>query len=265
MSDYEKQFSNESISCIHADGVLTYAFLRNHIDYRALDAIARGVSEAHVDPEVRAIVLQITADGDDPENPAPIPSRFAHRIPKGSHGHGPIVEQATLSVLRECTKPLIAYMRDEVNGVAIDLAAACDVRVANKSMSMCDTRILQGRAANTGISYLLPKLIGQSQAMRILLLGERLTAEEAHRIHFVHQVVEDADFDQHASELSNRIARMATRAWQIHKMQVLGQQHLDFESAMIHSLGIRQTHVINDRVEGMKAWRERRDPEFSGT
>ena len=265
MAEYEKRFSNESIDCTQKDGVLNFKFLGNRIRYASLDSVALAVTEAHDDPEVRAIAIQVTADGDDPENTATVPARFAHRIPKGSHGHGPIVEQATLRSLREFTKPLIAYMRDEVNGIAIDLAAVCDIRVANKSMSMCDTRILQGRAANTGISYLLPKLIGQSQAMRVLLLGERLTAEEAHRIHFVHDVVDDADFDQHMDEFSNRIARMATRAWQVHKMQVLGQQHLDFDSAMIHSLGIRQTHVINDRAEGMKAWRERRDPEFSGT
>ena len=265
MSDYEKRLSNESIRCVQADGVLNFRFLGNRIDYAALDAVALGVADAETDPEIRAIALQIAADGDDPENPVPVPQRFAHRTPTGSHGHGPIVEQATLLAIRECTKPLIAYMCDEVNGVAIDLAAACDLRIANKSMSMCDTRILQGRAANTGISYLLPKLIGQSQAMRILLLGERLSADEAHRIHFVHQVVNDAEFDKYVTEFSNRIARMATRAWQVHKMQVLGQQHLDFESATIHSLGVRQTHVINDRVEGIKAWRERRDPEFSGT
>ena len=265
MSQYDTRFSNKSVLCSQVDGVLNFRFLNNRIDYASLDAVALVVAEAHDDPTVRAIALQITADGDDPKNPAPVPQRFAHRLPKGSHGHGPIVEQEALNALRECSKPLIAYMQDTVNGVAIDLAAACDIRVANKSMTMCDTRILQGRAANTGISYLLPKLIGQSQAMRILLLGERLSAEEAHRIHFVHYIVEDEDFNEHATAFSNRIARMATRAWQVHKMQVLGQQHLDFEAAMIHSLGIRQTHVINDRAEGIKAWRERRDPEFSGT
>lgn len=265
MPEYDEQFSNESISCEQIDGTLNFRFLGTHIDYASMNAVALGVTEAQDDPDVRAIALQISADGDDPEKPAPVPQRFAHRLPTGSHGHGPIVEQGTLNALRECTKPLIAYMQDVVNGVAIDLAAVCDIRIANESMTMRDTRILQGRAANTGISYLLPKLIGQSQAMRILLLGERLAADEAHRIHFVHEIVADAEFDQHMKDFSNRIARMATRAWQVHKMQVLGQQHLDFESAMIHSLGIRQTHVINDRVEGIKAWRERRDPEFDGT
>ena len=265
MIEYEKRFSNESINCTQSESILKFEFLGNRINYTSLDAVALAASEAHEDPNIRAIAIQLTANGDDADSLGSIPDRFRHRVPTGSHGHGPIVEQATMRALREFTKPSVAYMRDEVNGVAIDLAAACDIRIANQSMTMCDTRILQSRAASTGISYLLPKLIGQSQAMRILLLGEKISAEEAHRIHFVHDVVVDTDFEQHMIEFSRRISRIATRAWQVHKMQVLGQQHLDFDSAMIHSLGIRQTHVINDRVEGIKAWRERRDPDFSGT
>ena len=51
---------------------------------------------------------------------------------------------------------------------------------------------------------------------------------------------------------------MPTRAWEVHKLQVLPQLDLPFDAAMVHSLGVRQTHVIEDRLEGMKAWRERR-------
>jgi enoyl-CoA hydratase/carnithine racemase len=111
---------------------------------------------------------------------------------------------------------------------------------------------------------MLPKLIGQSQAMRILLLGETLSATELRRIHFVHEVVEDGEFAEHTLTLANQIATMATRAWEVHKMQVLPQLDLGFDAAMVHSLGIRQTHVIEDRAEGMRAWREKRDPEFTG-
>ena len=265
MFNDEETFSNASIQCKRTGHVLSFQILRNRITYQSLSTIESALKRVRDDATIRAVALLLRADGSDPDSLGEVPERFAHRIPHGKQGHGPIIEQAALRAMREFTKPLLAFMRDEVNGIAIDIAAACDIRVANTSLTMCDTRILQGRTASTGIAYLLPKLVGQSQAMRILLLGERLTAAEAERIHFIHRVVEDVEFDAFVDEFSASVAGMATRAWQVHKMQVLGQQHLDFESAMIHSLGIRQTHVINDRVEGINAWRERRKPEFRGT
>ena len=242
-----------------------FELLGDRVDVSALDTLEKAIVEVHDDSNIRAVALLISADGADPSQSESLPNRFAHRVPQGDHGRGPIVEQAVLRALRNFTKPLVSFLHDNVNGIAIDLAAACDIRIACESMTMCDTRILQGRAASTGIAHLLPKLIGQSQAMRILLLGETINAHEALRIHFLHEVVDSERLDDYIPEFLDRIANMATRAWQVHKLQVLGQQHLDFDSAMIHSLGIRQTHVINDRVEGVKAWRERRDPKFSGT
>ena len=129
-------------------------------------------------------------------------------------------------------------------GSALDLACVCDIRLASASGRIGDPRIRQGRAAATGIAYLLPKLIGQSQAMRILLLGEDLDAAEAMRIQLVHEVVDDDRFRDRAQELADHIATLPTRSWEVHKLQVLPQLDLPFDAAMVHSLGIRQTHVI---------------------
>ncbi|MCE2425720.1 MAG: hypothetical protein J4F45_11600 [Pseudomonadales bacterium] len=78
-------------------------------------------------------------------------------------------------------------------------------------------------------------MIGQSQAMRILLVGEVLDAAEAKRIQLVHEVVDDDVFAGRAEELAGEIARLPTRAWEVHKLQVLPQLDLPFDAAMVHS------------------------------
>ena len=247
-----------------AGPVTTIGFDGQPINFAMLERLRETVDAAAEDDRVRALVLDCRSGGDDWTNMGEWPERLAHRRPEGTHGPGPLPEQDAIKALRAFMKPTLALLHGEVLGLALDLACVCDIRLASATARIGDPRIRQGRAAATGIAYLLPKLIGQSQAMRILLLGEILDATEAKRIHLVHEVVDDDAFDARAHEFANEIAKLPTRAWEVHKLQVLPQLDLPFDAAMVHSLGVRQTHVIEDRVEGMKAWRERRAPEFTG-
>ena len=234
------------------------------IDYAMLEELRAAVHESTDDPDVRALVIDCQSAGDNWADLGPWPDRLASRRPSGTHGPGPLPEQDAIKALRGFMKPSLALMRGEVLGLAFDLACVCDVRLAASDALIGDPRIHQGRAPATGIAYLLPKLIGQSQAMRLMLLGETIDAQEALRIGLVHEVAEAGAFDSRAEAFAAELARMPTRAWEVHKMQVLPQLDLPFDAAMVHSLGVRQTHVIEDRAEGMRAWRERRDPEFKG-
>ena len=250
---------------IRTDGaVATIAFGGEPIDYAALEALRTAVESATVDDQVRVLVLDCESPGDKWGDMGDWPERLAHRRPSGSHGPGPLPEQDAIKALRAFMKPSLALLRGETLGLALDLACICDIRLAAADALLGDPRIHQGRSPATGITYTLPKLIGQSQAMRLLLLGETIDALEAMRIQLVHEVVEAADFEARARAFAAELAAMPTRAWEVHKLQVLPQLDLPFDAAMVHSLGIRQTHVIEDRIEGMKAWRERRDPAFKG-
>lgn len=235
-----------------------------NLSFQRLDELQSVAKRAQSDPAVRALVLDLDMERIDPEEMGSWPKSLEHRAVRGSHGPGPIVEQRLIKALRDFLKPSIALIGPRLFDFGIDIAAACDIRIAREDTKITDSRVATGRTAASGIAYLLPRLVGLSQAMRISLLGEPLTANEALRVHFLHQVIETERFDQEAAEFVERVSKMPTRAWELHKMQVLPQLDQDFDTAMVHSLGLRQTHVIKDRLEGIKAWRERREPEFKG-
>ena len=245
-------------------GVARFSFDGQPIDYAVLGAFIDWCRSATNDPEVRALGIETQSEGDAGDDMGDWPPRLAHRHPRGSHGPGPLLEQEAIKALRGCMKPTIAILDGDTLGLAFDFACTSDIRIASATARLGDPRIHQGRAAATGIAYLLPKLIGQSQAMRLLLLGEIVGAAEATRMQLVHKTWPEADFRKEAGAFVRQVAAMPTRAWEVHKLQVLPQLDLPFDAAMVHSLGVRQTHVIEDRLEGMKAWRERRDPEFTG-
>ena len=246
------------------DAIVRLSFDGVPIDYAALEALRESILQAADDANVRLLVLDCRSDGDAWPEMGEWPARLASRRPAGEHGPGPLPEQDAIKALRGFMKPTLALLHGNVHGLALDFACVCDIRLAAASASIGDPRIRQGRAAATGISYLLPRLIGLSQAMRILLLGEMLDAAEALRIRLVHEVAADAEFQDRAEALATHIAQLPSRSWEVHKLQVLPQLDLAFDAAMVHSLGVRQTHVIEDRLEGAKAWRERRPPEFKG-
>lgn len=246
------------------DAITTVSFGGGLLDYAATEALREAVREADADEGVRLLVLECDSAGDAWPDMGEWPERLRHRRPKGAHGPGPLPEQDAIKALRAFMKPTLALLRGKTLGLALDFACVCDLRLASADAEIGDPRIRQGRAAATGIAYLLPKLIGQAHTMRVLLLGEVLDAAEAKRIGLVHEVAPASGFDERAEALAAEMAALPTRAWAVHKLQVLPQLDLPFDAAMTHSLGVRQTHVIEDRAEGMRAWRERRDPEFTG-
>ena len=249
---------------VRKQGAITHVALDGLLDYPAVEALRAAVLEADADDTVRLLVLDCDSGGDAWPDMGEWPERLRHRRPAGAHGPGPLPEQDAIKALRAFMKPTLALLRGKTLGLALDFACVCDLRLAEANAEIGDPRIRQGRAAATGIAYLLPKLIGQAHAMRVLLLGEVLDAATAHRIGLVHEVVEASAFEPRADALAEEIAALPTRAWAVHKMQVLPQLDLAFDAAMTHSLGVRQTHVIEDRAEGMRAWRERRPPAFTG-
>jgi len=240
----------------------------NRLDWpmiTALLAFVRGIAD---DPGVRLLVIDGEgADfctGDCWPDMGAWPEAYRHRLPGGTHGAPPLPLMDLLSALRALPIPTLAVLQGQVCDAGFDLACHCDIRIAAENATFEDQRVAHARFAATGITYTLPRLIGQSQATRLLLFGERISATEAERIGLIYKAVSGPGLAAATAELVDKLSNMATRSYGVIKEQVREQLDLDYRNALMHSMAVRQTNVFEDRSEGQRAFIEKRPPRFTG-
>lgn len=177
--------------------------------------------------------------------------------------------------LREKYNPMIRQIRQmetiviaAVNGVAAgagcNLALACDLRVASEEAKFIQSFVRVGLAPDSGGSFILPRLVGLSKAMELLLLGEPLDAQEAQRIGLVARVFLNADFAKSTREIAERVARAPRGIGLIkravnHAMLRRTEADLEYE-AYLQEIAGRSA----DYDEGVRAFLEKRNPVFTG-
>ncbi|MBW2085526.1 MAG: enoyl-CoA hydratase/isomerase family protein [Deltaproteobacteria bacterium] len=266
------QSSSSSVLVEQKDGVLRLKLNRpeklNAMNYELIMAAKEIVSQVGEDWDVRAVVFEGQGDhfcaGDDPADMGPWPEEYRHRRPGGSHGPAPIPQQDLLKLVRSLPKPTIVLMRGQALGLGLDLACVCDIRLCTDDAVIGDPRILQARHNSTGLTYILPRLIGQSQAMRLLLLGESISGSEAERIGLVYKSFKPEKFTSQAEKLIAQVTTMATHSYAIIKQQIIEELDMPYDTALMHSFAIRQTNIIEDKDEGILAFIQKRKPSFKG-
>lgn len=167
------------------------------------------------------------------------------------------------NVVRNVKKPVIAALKGWVLGGGAEMALAADIRVAGRSTKFGFPEVTRGWVGGGGGSQMLPRLVGYGQAMRLLLLGEPIDAEEAYRLGIVEYLVDDTEVETTARALCHRIAGFSPVAAQSVKAAV--------RTALSASLdaGLRYENEMNtlcfsagDHMEGIDAFREKRTAEF---
>lgn len=164
-----------------------------------------------------------------------------------------------------CPKPIIALVDGPAVGFGCDLALACDLRVATDRAYFQEKFVRIGLIPDGGGTFFLPRLVGLARAAELMMLGDRLEADEALRLGVVNRVAPPAQAEAVARELAERLAHgppLALRLMKDCMRESLGGglgAALDRErEAQVRCLG------SPDLMEGVMAFFEKREPRFEG-
>ena len=165
----------------------------------------------------------------------------------------------------EMDKPIIAAINGYAMGGGMELALACDIRIAsdNAQFALSEPRI--GSIPGAGGTQRLPRAIGLSDAMLMLLTAERIDAQEAYRIGLISRLVPRAQLMPTALDIAGKIASNAPLA--VRAVKRLAKRGMDMPLAQ----GIESERYVfgllyqsEDRIEGRKAFAEKRKPQYKG-
>nr|XP_012631725.2 enoyl-CoA hydratase domain-containing protein 2, mitochondrial isoform X3 [Microcebus murinus] len=165
--------------------------------------------------------------------------------------------------------PTIAAMDGFALGGGLELALACDLRVAASSAVMGLIETTRGLLPGAGGTQRLPRCLGVALAKELIFTGRRLNGEQAHSLGLVNHAVaqnEEGDAAYHrARDLAREILPQAPIAVQLGKVAIDRGTEVDIASGMaIEGICYAQNIPTRDRLEGMAAFREKRPPRFVG-
>jgi enoyl-CoA hydratase len=162
-------------------------------------------------------------------------------------------------------KPTIAMINGFALGGGCELALACDLRIAASSARLGQPEIRLGILPGGGGTQRLPRLVGTGRAMRLILTGELIDATEAERIGLVEWVVDDEQLSEFTRGIAMTIAGFSPVALELAKTAVRTAMEAPLAAGLAHE---RELFVAafasEDRVEGVRAFLEKRAPSFAG-
>jgi enoyl-CoA hydratase/carnithine racemase len=168
-------------------------------------------------------------------------------------------------VVSACPKPVIAAVNGFALGGGCELAMLCDIIIAGEGARFGQPEVRVGIIPGSGATQRLTRAVGKFKAMKIMLTGEMFSAAEADRMGLVSEVVPDADVMKRALEVAATIAAMPPLAVaQLKEVLLLGA---DAPLAVGLGLELRANNLLfasEDQKEGMRAFLEKRKPEFKG-
>ena len=232
----------------------------NPIDRALLAELEDACAAVNDDPDVRVAILtaegQVFSSGWDEEELAALDAAELRAM---------LERSPPFACLEATGQPVICALNGDATSAGLELALACDVRIAAEGATFALPETGRGRIPMAGGTQRLARLAGPAQAERIVLLGEPFDAEEARRIGVVSAVVPRQQLRDEATALAERMASRGPVALRYAKEAVRRGMEQPLEEALRFETDLTIIlQTTEDRAEGVRAFLEKRKPDFKG-
>jgi len=234
----------------------------NALSTALLADLGRRVDEVAADAKVRAVVLtgdgQYFSAGADLKEMATLDLATAPELVRKTH--------ALYHRLAALRPPVVAAINGLALGGGLELALACDLRIAGESAKLGAPEVNYGLMPAYGGTQRLPRLIGVPKAKELIFTGAMISAAEALRIGLVNKTVPAGQELRAARDLAHTIAQKAPKAVQAAKRAIADGLQRPLAEGIEGETKLFETEVLpsSDLAEGIFAFAERRPPKFKG-
>ena len=233
----------------------------NALNQEVRDLSLRYLEEIEHDDGVGAVVITgagdkafiAGADISEFEGRSPFDQREAMRFPR------------VFDVMADFPKPVIAMINGFCLGGGCELSMSCDVRIASDRARIGQPEINLGLIPGGGGTQRLPRLVGLGQAMKIILTGEMIGAEEARRIGLVDEVVPHEELRDRTLELAAKIAAKSPLTVRVAKEAMRASERMSIEDGILYERDLFcLCFSTEDKKEGVAAFLEKRAAQWKG-
>jgi 2-(1,2-epoxy-1,2-dihydrophenyl)acetyl-CoA isomerase len=228
--------------------------------------LTAGLTRAIDDPDVRAIVITgagkgFCAGGDvkalQDNNAAGRARPLIERVAPS--------RDRTVLLMRDSPKPIIAAVNGAAAGAGMNLALACDMRLASSTARFSQAFVRRGLHPDWGGTYFLPRVVGMAKAAEMIFTGQIIDADEALRLGIVSAVHAPERLLSATYELAAKIAAGPPIAIRLARRALYRNQEADLQSSLeFETFAQNICSETEDAREGIRAFVEKREPTFSG-